>query len=272
MERLDLSSSAADDYETFVAKMYNDLSAAEQDKGAQVFSLKEYRGKKSGHLHKIDVSLEILVTGVRLILLIECKCYKRRVEIGEVLEFAQRIDDIAAHKGIMVTTVGYQDGAFKVARANGIALIVAVPHKQIWHTRLESRVDTGSKVSSPRTPRAMPVRYSLEPRNIASKELIVQMKDSDRPYWGTIIDGLLPDARRPPHNLSDYDYYAALQAAERNRLAAEHALVVQNLNNEAGRLGPPGKQHVFKSSKACSICGLSLSNIRARGRWTCLWR
>src|SRR4029077_19736793 len=38
--------------------------------------------------------------------------------------FKSRLDDIRAHKGVFVTTVGYQDGALTVAKKNRIALAV----------------------------------------------------------------------------------------------------------------------------------------------------
>jgi len=34
----------------------------------------------------------------------------RRVEISDLLEFAQRIDDIGASKGVVVSTIGFQKG------------------------------------------------------------------------------------------------------------------------------------------------------------------
>jgi restriction system protein len=53
---------------------------------------------------------------------VECKCYAHKVSVDDIEEFHSKIDDIGAHKGIMVTTVGYQEGAVKTARGRGIAL------------------------------------------------------------------------------------------------------------------------------------------------------
>jgi len=68
-----------------------------------------------------------------MLILVECKHYKDKVEISDLLEFAQRIDDIGAHKGVVVSTVGFQEGAIKVADAHGIALVTTAP---VWQTIL----------------------------------------------------------------------------------------------------------------------------------------
>ena len=86
---------------------------------------RKFIGKRSGHAHEIDVSFELDVAGTQLLVLVECKAYRRRVGIDEVMEFASRLDDIAAHKGIFVTTKGFQKGAIKFAASKGIALVVA---------------------------------------------------------------------------------------------------------------------------------------------------
>jgi len=80
---------------------------------------------KSGHQHQIDVVIRVRVLGVQIIVLVECKDYEHKVGVDEVSEFAYRISDIGAHKGIFVTNTGFQRGAVSVAKAEGIALVVA---------------------------------------------------------------------------------------------------------------------------------------------------
>ncbi len=90
----------------------------------KVFHGKKYIGK-SGQQYAIDVSAEFKIAQVNFLVLVECKYYSRNVDIGDVLKFAARIEDISAHKGILVSTVGFQKGAIKFAKANGIALVKA---------------------------------------------------------------------------------------------------------------------------------------------------
>lgn len=88
-----------------------------------LFSDKKYKGK-SGHEHQIDVSAEIKIAGFLILILVECKLYSRSVGIEDVLEFASRLEDIGAHKGIIISTKGFQDGAKKIAKSKGIALAI----------------------------------------------------------------------------------------------------------------------------------------------------
>jgi hypothetical protein len=90
---------------------------------------------KSGHTHQIDIVAEMLVAGVQIIILVECKYYSRRVATNDVLEFAARIDDVSAHKGIIVTSRGFQRGAALLAKAKGIALVRVVPYSYKGYER-----------------------------------------------------------------------------------------------------------------------------------------
>jgi hypothetical protein len=111
-------------YEEFVRKTYEALISHRMGK---VYSKKLYTGQRTGHQHEIDVSIELEIADLSILILVECKHYRNKVDISDLLEFAQRIDDIGAHKGVMVTTIGYREGALKVARAHRIALVTTVP-------------------------------------------------------------------------------------------------------------------------------------------------
>jgi hypothetical protein len=78
----------------------------------------------SGHSHQIDVAVDIEVKGLRLLVLIECKWWRKRVGVQEVMVLLQRLQDIGAHKGVIVSSVGFQKGAIKMAKAKGVALVI----------------------------------------------------------------------------------------------------------------------------------------------------
>jgi hypothetical protein len=92
-------------------------------KPIKVFRGRKYHGK-SGTSHEIDVAFETKIAHSKLLFVVECKFYSRPVGIEKVRDFAYRIGDIGAHKGLMVTNIGYQRGAMKVAKAEGIGLLV----------------------------------------------------------------------------------------------------------------------------------------------------
>jgi len=102
------------------AEIRRDCPGAQLD----VFHNRTYRGK-SGNKHQIDVSAEIRIAGMQFLILAECKLYSRKkVNNEEIQVLASRIEDIGAHKGLFVTSVGFQSGAVGFAKSKGIALFV----------------------------------------------------------------------------------------------------------------------------------------------------
>jgi hypothetical protein len=78
-------------------------------------------GKKTGTKWEVDAYGYDINNQLTLI---ECKHYKSRfVEQNTIAAFAYIIQDIGARRGIIVTTLGLQSGAIKVAQAESIGLI-----------------------------------------------------------------------------------------------------------------------------------------------------
>lgn len=107
---------ASDDYERFTQQVLASLT------GVEVHHKRAFVGRLSKREIVVDVSFDCSVAGANLLVIVECKNYKNSVSVDEVEEFYSKLDDIGAHKGILVTTVGFQDGAIKVAKGRGIAL------------------------------------------------------------------------------------------------------------------------------------------------------
>jgi hypothetical protein len=117
-------SNESDDYEQFTKRVIEELV------GVTVHHQKVYRGRISQRDIKIDVSFNYTIAGADLLFLVECKCYNHAVPVDDVEEFHSKIDDIGAHKGIMVTTVGFQDGTIRTAKGRGIALALLTKEHQ----------------------------------------------------------------------------------------------------------------------------------------------
>jgi restriction system protein len=124
------------EYEDFI---YGVCRALGEAAGAAVHRDRIFRGRISGREIKVEVSFETQLLGARILGLVECKCYKSRVEVSDVEEFHSKIDDIGAHKGIMFTTVGYEAGAVKVAKGRGIALFTLRERQEPSEIRVETR-------------------------------------------------------------------------------------------------------------------------------------
>jgi hypothetical protein len=116
--------SNSDNYEQFTRQVMASLV------GVTVHHQRVYTGRVSQRDIKVDVSFNYMIAGADLLFLVECKCYGHSVPVDDVEEFHSKIDDIGAHKGIMVTTVGFQDGAVKTARGRGIALALLTTEQQ----------------------------------------------------------------------------------------------------------------------------------------------
>ncbi len=113
-----------DEYEQFTQKIINELV------GVTVHHQKVYKGRVSQRDIKVDVSFNYTIAGSDLLFLVECKCYNHAVPVDDVEEFHSKIDDIGAHKGIMVTTIGFQKGTIKTAEGRGIALALLTKERQ----------------------------------------------------------------------------------------------------------------------------------------------
>jgi len=114
------------EYEELVADIIAQLTKREGyrgGKGPRVLRNQVLRGK-SGQNHQIDIVVDVEQMGVRYFTLIECKYWNRPIGVDAVMVLANRIEDLGAHKGILVTTIGYQRGAYKLAKMKGIALVV----------------------------------------------------------------------------------------------------------------------------------------------------
>jgi hypothetical protein len=108
------------DYEVMVADICQQIVGEER---ATIHRRKKFAGK-SGQHHEIDVSVEFRYMKVRFLVLLECKWWNKQVGADQIMILAQRMEDIGAQKGILVTKVGFQRGAFTVARSKGIALVL----------------------------------------------------------------------------------------------------------------------------------------------------
>ena len=107
-------------YELLVKSLYELLL---KDKAVEVYHRRKLFGKRTQQKHEIDLSFSFTKIGINFLVLIECKCYAKNVGVDDIVEFAYKLRDIGAHKGIMVSTRGFQKGVFKVAKAEGIALV-----------------------------------------------------------------------------------------------------------------------------------------------------
>ena len=93
----------------------------------------------SGHEHQIDAMATVLVAGLEIRIIADCKRYSDAVSIDRILALKSRMDDTSAHKGILITTTGFQKGTLTFAKSNGIALGIFDPSPMKLKMILNSR-------------------------------------------------------------------------------------------------------------------------------------
>ena len=109
------------EYERFTQEIYQQLVNLDVVRTTKVQHDVKLEGR-SGQKHQIDVYWEYEIAGNKHRVAIECKNYNTLVPIGKVRDFKGVLDDLNGVNGIMVTKVGYQEGAKKYAQEYGISL------------------------------------------------------------------------------------------------------------------------------------------------------
>lgn len=246
-------------FEEFVHATYSSLL---KGYGAEVFLRRHYLGK-SGHNHEIDVSARLRIAGADLLLLIECKCYKKRVGVYDILAFAQRIDDIGAQKGIMVSKVGYQDGAVKLATSKNIALVVSENQEYWEHVRYHGISKNGEKIGPPPPTSFKRVVPTVKPINIKDFYMITATS-LDR-AWRSIINYSVD----PTGDLG-FNHEAVKLKVWRAKAEAKHRSNIEFLERKRIEVDPLSESHSFPLLKeVCEKCGNSMVAVLHFGWWKC---
>ena len=117
-----MSNKKSQEYENLTRKILNDNRIRPYLDLARVEAYDHpFPGKKTGTIWKADAFGYDLDGGL---VLIECKHYKKgKLKQSQVSGFAYTIHDTEAKRGIIVTPLGLQSGAIKVAKAENITLI-----------------------------------------------------------------------------------------------------------------------------------------------------
>ena len=82
--------------------------------------------------YQIDIYAEFVALSVRFRVIIECKRYTRPVEREKIVVLADKVRSLDGHKGILISTSGFQSGASEYAKKHGIALL-QIFDKHVMH-------------------------------------------------------------------------------------------------------------------------------------------
>jgi len=73
--------------------------------------------------YQIDIYASFIAMGVEFKVITECKRYSAPVSREKVAVLNDKIRSLGAHKGIIISTCGFQSGAYQYAKKHGIALL-----------------------------------------------------------------------------------------------------------------------------------------------------
>jgi restriction system protein len=108
------------DYERQVARHFSGVGA--DVRNLEIKHHDRVRGVDGDYVIDTTIRYEAL-GGAEFLVLVEAKLHGRPVERGEVQKLFQKVQSTGAHKGILVSSAGFQQGAVEFARTHGIALI-----------------------------------------------------------------------------------------------------------------------------------------------------
>jgi hypothetical protein len=81
--------------------------------GATVQQNVHLLGTKTGRQRQIDVLVEHRFGNFEFRIAVDCKCYKRRVNVNDVERFLGMLGDVRVSKGVLMTNKGYSTTAYK---------------------------------------------------------------------------------------------------------------------------------------------------------------
>lgn len=76
----------------------------------------------NGVVHRVDVSARMIVAGVSMLWVIECKLWNRAVTKEKVSALKDIVNDLGADRGLLMSENGFQSGAVRLAEAKNITL------------------------------------------------------------------------------------------------------------------------------------------------------
>lgn len=126
-------------FEDIAAQIQHDLSPS-----ASVTKNDRIMGRNSGVTREIDIAIRKTVGQYKLLIVIDCKDYKRPVDVKDVEEFMGLAEDVAANKAAMIGATGFTKAAKTRAKKAGIDLhriIDTEPHEWQAYVTMPALVD-----------------------------------------------------------------------------------------------------------------------------------
>lgn len=110
--------------------------------------------------YQIDICCTHHVHEMEFKTIIECKRYKTPIKRDTVLALHSKVQELGAHKGMLISSSRFQSGAIEFAKEHGIALVQVIDGRLNYHTKNKKFTDD----SNPKQPVNLP--GSIEPLGV----------------------------------------------------------------------------------------------------------
>lgn len=101
--------------------------------------------KSDDGTYQLDIYATFTALNVQFKVIAECKRYTNPVNREKVVILADKVKSIGAHKGILISTSGFQSGAHEYAKKHGIALI-QILDKHVVHVQNACEPQTDEQI------------------------------------------------------------------------------------------------------------------------------
>ncbi|MEK4039423.1 restriction endonuclease [Paenibacillus sp. FSL F4-0122] len=125
-----VASISATEFEVFCLEVLNAYAESEALKEFSI--LHNQKIQTNDGEYQIDIIAEFMALSVKFKVIVECKRYTRPVEREKIVVLADKVRSLGAHKGILISTSGFQSGATEYARKHGVALL-QIFNKEVMH-------------------------------------------------------------------------------------------------------------------------------------------
>jgi Restriction endonuclease len=95
---------------------------------------------------QIDVSIRKIVAGYKNLIILECKDYKRKVEVGKVDELIGKMQAVKASQAILISDSGFTKGAIKRASEDGYVQLCSFIDSN--NSNIKTKVHVGIQVET----------------------------------------------------------------------------------------------------------------------------
>ncbi len=77
---------------------------------------------RSGVLRRIDVTVRQSVSAYSILIAIDCKRHRRKVDVGYVAAFADQAKDVQASRAVLISNTGFTKGALAIGKVHDVVL------------------------------------------------------------------------------------------------------------------------------------------------------